>query len=159
MAFHVLPWPSISFHPPFNSFDLTSSSGCCSARIKAGAALSHEAVFASVSKPTDAKFGVALEGGSTAAYRPPTGDMAHYVWDQPAAELARIKVLGSVLAGSGLEVGDELLWVDENECRGPSSRCSQFLSFAKAKEVQIVARRPRVVIAAEVTAVLGPASG
>ena len=83
--------------------------------------------------------------------------MPHYVWADAAKQLPRVTVLGSLLAGSELQVGDELLWVNEVECRGPATQCAKSLAEAKAGEVHILARRPRAVVMADVVQAAGAA--
>ena len=121
--------------------------------IKAGGALSSEGVVATVTKPSkDAKFGVGLEAPKGGGGAPPGGGGApkNFVMAEPAkaGTMPKISNLGSVLEGSGLQAGDEILWVNKVECTGSVKQCTEALGKAEAGEVTIVARRPRSVISA-----------
>ena len=101
----------------------------------------HQAVHVSCIKPAkDAKFGVAFEGPEGKVAKPPLGQIA-VVHSKAAARLPTVVTLGSLLEASGLEKGDEIMWVNDIECLGPVSQCVEALVGAEAGDLRIIARR------------------
>ena len=121
--------------------------------ISPGSALAHENVVVTVTKESkDSKFGVGLAAPKSSARPPPSSVKVPKNFVLPEAprpgSLPQIGTLGSVLAGSGLEEGDELLWINHVELTGGVKQATDALVAADAGLVTICARRPRGVVTA-----------
>lgn len=111
--------------------------------IKPGRSAAYTAVRASVHKPTaETKLGVTLSAPPMSkAGAPQPADLV-FRYEQAPEVLPKLTGLGALLEGSGLQVGDELMWVNEHEVLGPVQQCAALLGAAVG-EITIIARRPR----------------
>ena len=108
--------------------------------IKPGRSADYVAVRATVHKPTaETKLGVTMSEGAKQGPPPPAGLIFRN--EQSNELLPKLTGLGA-LEGSGLMLGDEIVWVNDEEVMGPVQQCASLLRAAVG-DVNIIARRRR----------------